>query len=111
MEFGIYCIDVANRRPTKLCMMFGRLLGWYTMDTFSKALAPDGILTGAKFSLRTSLAFSYIGSVTARHPRSGRQLNFAAWYKEWNYGTFAEGATYLLLGGLHVLASAHILVL
>jgi len=26
----------------------------------------------------------------------------AAWYKEWNYGTFAEGATYIWLGGHHV---------
>jgi len=43
-----------------------------------------------KFTLRPSLAFSYIGSVTARHSSSGRQPNFAAWYKEWNYGTFAE---------------------
>jgi len=25
-------------------------------------------------------------------PSSGRQPNFVAWYKEWNYGTFAEGA-------------------
>ena len=25
----------------------------------------------------------------------------AAWYKEWNYGTFAEGATYIRLGGHH----------
>jgi len=23
------------------------------------------------------------------------------WYKEWNYGTFAEGATYIRLGGPH----------
>jgi len=45
---------------------------------------------------------SYIGSVTARHSSSGRQPNFAAWYKEWNYGTFAEGATYIWLGGHHV---------
>jgi len=30
------------------------------------------------------------------------QINFAAWYKEWNYGTFAEGATYIRLGGQHV---------
>jgi len=29
-------------------------------------------------------------------------LNFVAWYKEWNYGTFAEGATYIRLGGHHV---------
>jgi len=40
-----------------------------------------------KFFLRLSLAFSYIGGVTARHSSSGRQPNFAAWYKECNYGT------------------------
>jgi len=32
--------------------MFGRLLGWYTIYTFSAALAPDGILPRAKFTLR-----------------------------------------------------------
>jgi len=26
----------------------------------------------------------------------------AVWYKEWNYGTFAEGATFFQLGGHHV---------
>jgi len=42
---------------------------------------------------------------------SGREPNFVAWYKEWNYITFAEGATYIRLGGHHVRwASAHILV-
>jgi len=25
----------------------------------------------------------------------GRQPNFVVWYTEWNYGTFAEGATYI----------------
>jgi len=95
-------------------MFFARLLRWYTMHTFSGALAPDGILLGAKFTLHPSLAFSYIGSVTARHSSlefpavtlhtrtqdssSGRQPNFAAWYKEWNSGTFTEGATYTRLG-------------
>jgi len=40
-------------------------------------------LSGYIFAtLRPSLAFSYIGSVTARHSSSGRQPNFAAWYKE-----------------------------
>jgi len=29
------------------------------------------------------------------------QPNFASWYKEWNYGTFTEGATYIQLGGHH----------
>jgi len=56
-----YCSDVAHRRPTKLCTMFGRLLGWYTMYTFSGLLPPDRILPGAIFTLRPSLAFAYIG--------------------------------------------------
>ena len=33
-----------------------------------------------KFTLRPSLAFCYIGSVTAQHSSSGCQPNFAAWY-------------------------------
>ena len=45
---------------------------------------------------------SRLGSVTARHSSSGRQPNYAAWYTEWNYVTFAEGATYIWLGGHHV---------
>jgi len=53
-------------------------------------------------SLRPSLASSYICSVTVRHCSSGRQPIFAAWYKEWNYGTFAEGATYIRQGVHHV---------
>ena len=53
-------------------------------------------------ALFTTLAFSYIGSGTARHSSSERQPNFAVWYKEWNYGTFEEGATYIRLRGHHV---------
>jgi len=64
-------------------------------------LLPNGILPGANFTLRASLAVSHIGSITAQHSNSGRQPNFAAWYKDWNYGTFAEGATYIRLGGHH----------
>jgi len=56
----------------------------YTLGT----LVQSGILPGAKFTLRPSLAFS-IGSITARHSSIEHQPNFAAWYKEWNYGTFA----------------------
>ena len=83
------------------CTMFGRLLGWYC--TFSGALAPCGILPGTKFTLHPSRSFSYIGSVTARHSSSGNQPNFAAWYSEWKYGTFAEGAcTSIRQGGHHV---------
>ena len=57
---------VAQRRSTKLCTMFGRLLGWYTIYTFSGSLDPNGILSGAICTLRPSMAFSYIGSVTTR---------------------------------------------
>jgi len=45
-------------------------------------LRPKGILPGAKFTLGPSLALSCVGSVTARHWNSGREPNFAAWYKE-----------------------------
>jgi len=69
---------------------------------FPGLLPRKGILPRAKFTLRPSLTFSYIGSVTVQHSSSGRQRKFAAWYKEWNYGTFAEGATYIRLGGHRV---------
>jgi len=76
----------------------------------------NGILSGAKFTLRPpSLAFSYIGSVTVRHWSSGRQPNSAAWYKEWNYGTFAprffqQRAPPIFRGRPSRWAQAHILV-
>jgi len=73
-----YCSHIAQRKPTKLRTMFGRLMGWYTVYTFWRPLPPNGILPGAKCTLRRSFALSYIGSVTARHSSSGRQPNFAA---------------------------------
>jgi len=42
---------------------------------FCELLPPDGILPGAKFTLRPSLAFSYIEIIIARHSSSGRQPN------------------------------------
>ena len=76
--------------------------GLVYMYTFLEAFAPDGILLRAKFTLRPSPACSYIGSVTARHSSSRSEPNVAAWYKEWNYGTFADGATCIRLGDHHV---------
>jgi len=73
-----YCTDVAQLRSTKLCSMFGHLLGWCTIYTFSGALAHNKILPGAKFTLCQSLAFSYISSITARHSSSACQTNFVA---------------------------------
>jgi len=74
--------------------MLGRLLGWYTIYSFPGLLPRNGILPGVKFALRPTVALSYIVRVAARHSSSGHQPNFVAWYKEWNYGTFADGATY-----------------
>jgi len=76
-----YCSGVAHRRPTKLCTMFGRLLAATLYIHFRGLLPPNGSLPGAKFTFPLSFAFSYIGSVTARHGHSssGRRPNFAAW--------------------------------
>jgi len=51
---------------------------------FWGSCAVTEFLPGAKFSLRPSLALSYIGSVTARHSSTGRQPNFAA-LSRWRY--------------------------
>jgi len=53
-------------------------------------------------SLCIQVLRSRIGRVTAWHSSSGPQPGFAAWYNEWNYGTSAESATYIWLGGYHV---------
>ena len=82
--------------------MFGRLLAWYAIYTLSGALAAGQNFARCKIYFMSKSCVSYIGSVTARHASSKRQPNIAAWYKEWNYKTFAEGATYIRLGGHHV---------
>jgi len=98
-----YCIDIAHRRPARclavswaatLYIHFRRLL-----------IAPDIISSGAKFILRPSRAF------TARHSSSGRQPNFAAWYKKGTELTnFRRGHHLYSAGRPSRWASAHILV-
>ena len=75
--------------------------GTLDIDFRGTLAPPDSILPGAKFTLRPSLAFAYIGSVTAGHSNSGRQPNFGASCREWNYGTFAKYVTYIRQGGHH----------
>jgi len=53
----------------------GHILGWYTIYALSGLLASCPLtefyqVAGAKFTLRPNLAFSYFGSVTARHSSS-----------------------------------------
>ena len=56
------------------------------------------ISTGLAFWLR------YCSDVAQRKsPNFARCLAVSwVWYREWNYGTFADGATYIRLGGHHV---------
>jgi len=88
----------------------GGILFWDTVYIhFWWLLPPNGIVPGAKFTLRPSHPLSYIGSVTARHSSSGRQPNFAAWDKEncWEWrAVFLH--TYIRRGGHHVLLPCHI---
>jgi len=67
---------------------------------FLGLLPLDGILPGAKFTLRPSLAFCYIGSVIARHSSSGRQPILCGVVQGIELRTFAEGAIYA--AGHHV---------
>ena len=60
---------------------------------FRGLLLRNGILPGAKFTLRASLALSCIGSVTALQSSNGSQPNFEA---------LSRGRTYIRLGGHHV---------
>jgi len=62
-----------------------------------------GLLPAAKSTLRPNLPFCYMAALLHGTGAVGGSLSkFAAWYKEWNYGTFAEGATYIRQGGHHV---------
>ena len=96
--FRVLASLLHRRRPTEINQILHDV--WPSPGIhFGGLLPPNGILPGAKFTLRPSLTFSYIGIVTARHSSSGHQLNFVPWDKEENYRTFA---TYIPQGGHHV---------
>ena len=57
--------DVAQWRSTELGTIFA--VSWTGSLHYIHFIAPNGILLGAIFTLRPSLAFSYIGRVTALH--------------------------------------------
>ena len=76
---------------------------------FRGLLPPDGILPGAKFTLRPSFAFSYIGSITARHSSSGRQPNCGV-VQGMELRNFRRGRHLYSAGRPSHWASAHILV-
>jgi len=91
--------------------MFGHLLRWYTICIHFRGLFPLTEFCPVQNSLYVQVLHSHISNVNARHSSSGPQPNYAAWYKEWNYGTFAEGATYIRQGGHPVGIGPHSIVL
>ena len=85
-----YCSDVAQRKLTKPCTMCGRLLdGIGLLEYIFECSCPLTL-----FCQVQNNHFDFASkSCTVRHSSSGHQPKLAAWYKEWNYGTLAEGAT------------------
>jgi len=71
---------------------------------FPGLLPPNGLLPGAKFTLCRNVASPTFAALLHRTPASGvsETSNIAAWCKEWNYGTFAEGVTDIRMGSHHV---------
>jgi len=68
----------SEERQLVVVNLYAYSLWLFWTYTFSGFLPRYGILPGAKFTLRPSLALSYFGSVTARHSSSRHQPNFAA---------------------------------
>jgi len=81
---------------------FGRLMGWYIIYTFSGG----GSCRLTEFCpVQNSLCVQVLRSpilAALLHgtPAAGISQT-AAWYEEWNYRIFAEGATYIRQGGHH----------
>ena len=89
-----YCTNVAQRRSTKLCTMFRRLQGCYTIYTFPRALAPNGIFfTCKKNSLYVQVLRSLIlAALLHGTPAAGVSQTLRRW---------AEDATYIWQGSHH----------
>jgi len=93
---------------------FARCLDVSWADTlyvhFWGLLPAKGILSGAKFTLRSCLALSYIGSVTAQHSSSGRQPHCGV-VQGMELGNFRRGRHLYSAGRPSRWASAHVLVI
>ena len=79
--------------------MFGRLLGWYTIYTFLGALGPLTEFCQVQNSLYIQVLHSPI--LAALLQRASAKLCGVVHGMELR-GTFAEGATYIRLGGHHI---------
>jgi len=82
------------------CLAVSRA-GTLSVYTFSRPLAPSRNFARCKIHFASKSCVLHCQRYCTALQQRG-QPNFPAWYKEWGYGTFAEGATYIRLGGHHV---------
>jgi len=89
-----YCRDVAHRGPTKLCTMFGHLLGWYTI-----IIHFEGSCSLREFChLQSSLCVQVVRSpILATLLQCTWVVGVSKTLRRWT-----EGATYMRQGGHHV---------
>jgi len=111
LDFVTAPMSLDGGQPNVARCLAVSLAGTLYLHFLGGLLSPNGILPHAVFTLRPSLVFSYIGSVTAQHSSSERQPNSAACDKEDNYGTLVARLRHLYSTGRPSRwVSAHILV-
>ena len=81
-----YCTDVAQRKSTKLCTMFRRLLGWYIISApyivLGRMPLTEFCVCKIHFASKSCVLLYWHCYCTVLVPRASAK--FAAWYKEWN---------------------------
>jgi len=105
-----YCSDVAHRKPTKLCTMFGRLLGWCTIYTFLGALASWQIFARCKIHFKSKsriLLYWQHYCTTFQQPASAKLCSVVQRMELRNY---CRGCHLYSAGRPSRYTSAHILV-
>jgi len=107
----VYCSNVAHRRPTKLCTMFGCFLGWYAIYTLSGAFAPWRNFARCKihFASKSCVLLYWQRYCTAVQQRTSAKLCGVVQGMELR--KFGRGRHLYSAGRPSRWASAHILVL
>jgi len=88
-----YCTNVTQLRSTKLCTMFGRLLSWYAIYTFSGALGPQWNFDRCKIHCILDLHSAILAALL-----HGTQAVCVSQ----TLRRSVEGATYIWQGGHHI---------
>ena len=89
------------RRPTKLCTMFGRLLHWHNVYTFSAALAPWWNFTRCKihFTFKSCVLLYCQRNCTSFQQRTSAKL--CGMVQGMELRNFRRGRHLIRLGGRH----------